>query len=138
MKISNFKIGSGKVFVIAEIGNNHNGCFERAIQMVDDAIDIGVDCVKFQMRQIKEVYRERSLKKDGEDLGTEYVIDLLKKFELSLEEHKKVAKYCEEKNNGDVSTTIKELGCSSASYYRWKDHQQVKKIRKNKPVGAIR
>lgn len=97
MKISNFKIGSGKVFVIAEIGNNHNGCFKRAIQMVDDAIDIGVDCVKFQMRQIKEVYRERSLKKDGEDLGTEYVIDLLKKFELSLEEHKKVAKYCEEK-----------------------------------------
>ena len=35
--------------------------------------------------------------KDGEDLGTEYVIDLLKKFELSLEEHKKIANYCKEK-----------------------------------------
>ena len=97
MEISNFKIGSERVFVIAEIGNNHNGSLEKAIEMIDDAIEIGVDCVKFQMRHIDEVYRKRSLQKDGEDLGTEYVIDLLKKFELSLEEHKKIANYCKEK-----------------------------------------
>lgn len=95
--INNFSIGSSKTFVISEIGNNHNGSIEKAIQMIDDSIEIGVDCVKFQMRHIEEVYRERSLKKDGEDLGTEYVIDLLKKFELTLEEHKKVASYCAEK-----------------------------------------
>ena len=97
MEISNFKIGSERVFVIVEIGNNHNGSLEKAIEMIDDAIEIGVDCVKFQMRHIDEVYRKRSLQKDGEDLGTEYVIDLLKKFELSLEEHKKIANYCKEK-----------------------------------------
>jgi N-acetylneuraminate synthase len=65
--------------------------------MIDDSIDIGVDCVKFQMRHINEVYRARSLKKDGEDLGTEYVIDLLKQFELTVDEHKKIAEYCFEK-----------------------------------------
>ena len=97
MEISNFKIGNGRVFIIAEIGNNHNGSLEKAIEMIDDSIEIGVDCVKFQMRHIDEVYRKRSLQKDGEDLGTEYVIDLLKKFELTLEEHKKVADYCNEK-----------------------------------------
>ena len=80
MEISNFKIGNGRVFIIAEIGNNHNGSLEKAIEMIDDSIEIGVDCVKFQMRHIDEVYRKRSLQKDGEDLGTEYVIDLLKKF----------------------------------------------------------
>ena len=53
---------------------------EKANKMIDDSIEIGVDCVKFQMRHIEEVYRERSLQKDGEDLGTEYVIDLLKMF----------------------------------------------------------
>ena len=74
--INNFSIGSKKTFIISEIGNNHNGSFARAIEMIDDSIEIGVDCVKFEMRHIEEVYRRRSLKKDGEDLGTEYVIDL--------------------------------------------------------------
>ena len=95
--INNFSIGSKKTFIISEIGNNHNGSFARAIEMIDESIEIGVDCVKFQMRHIEEVYRRRSLKKDGEDLGTEYVIDLLKRFELTLDEHKKVAEYCEQK-----------------------------------------
>lgn len=95
--INNFTIGSNKTFIISEIGNNHNGSYEKAIKMIDDSIDIGVDCVKFQMRHIEEVYRERSLKKDGEDLGTEYVIDLLKRFELSIDEHKKISEYCLQK-----------------------------------------
>ena len=95
--IKNFSIGSKKTFIISEIGNNHNGSFKRAIEMIDDSIEIGVDCVKFQMRHIEEVYRGRSLNKDGEDLGTEYVIDLLKRFELTLDEHQKLAEYCEQK-----------------------------------------
>ena len=96
-KIKNFSIGSKNTFIISEIGNNHNGSFKKAIQMIDDSIEIGVDCVKFQMRHIDEVYRSRSLKKDGEDLGTEYVIDLLKRFELTLDEHKKISEYCSQK-----------------------------------------
>ena len=96
-KINNFSIGSNKTFIISEIGNNHNGSFDRAIEMIDDSIEVGVDCVKFQMRHIEEVYRRSSLEKDGEDLGTEYVIDLLKRFELTLDEHKKVAEYCKQK-----------------------------------------
>lgn len=96
-KINNFSIGSNKTFIISEIGNNHNGSFDRAIEMIDDSIEVGVDCVKFQMRHIEEVYRRSSLEKDGEDLGTEYVIDLLMRFELTLDEHKKVAEYCKQK-----------------------------------------
>jgi len=83
-----------KTFVIAEIGNNHNGNIELAMKMVDLAIEMGADCAKFQMRKLDEVYRKRSLIKSGEDLGTEYVIDLLNKFELSVEEHKKLSDYC--------------------------------------------
>lgn len=97
ININNFTIGSKNTFIISEIGNNHNGSFEKAIEMIDDSIEIGVDCVKFQMRHIEEVYRERSLTKDGEDLGTEYVIDLLKRFELSIDEHKKISEYCNQK-----------------------------------------
>ena len=69
IKIGSFEIGAGRTFVIAEIGNNHNGSFERAIQMVDLAVEMGADCAKFQMRNLDEVYRQRTLRKDGQDLA---------------------------------------------------------------------
>ncbi len=94
MKISDFDVGGKRVFVIAEIGNNHNGNFQLAIEMIDAAVDAGADCVKFQMRKMSAVYRKKSLAKQGEDLGTEYVLDLLERFQLSQDEHKKVAQYC--------------------------------------------
>jgi len=95
--IANQTIGEGRAYVIAEIGNNHNGSIERAIEMIDLAHATGADCVKFQMRHLSEVYRQRTLRKDGEDLGTEYVIDLLRRFELTIEEHEQLSAYCGKK-----------------------------------------
>ena len=92
--LGKFELCSGRIFIIAEIGNNHNGSLDRAIQMIDLAANMGVDCVKFQMRNLNEVYRQRTLSKDGEDLGTEYILDLLHRFELSVDEHYALAKYC--------------------------------------------
>lgn len=97
IQINNFKIGSDRTFIIAEIGNNHNGSIERAKLMIDKALEMGADCAKFQMRQIKEVYRSKSLEKTGEDLGTEYIIDLLNKFELSVDQQRELSLYCKEK-----------------------------------------
>jgi N-acetylneuraminate synthase len=87
------RIGTGRTFVIAEIGNNHNGDFDRAITMIDQAVAMGADCVKFQMRQLDQVYRQRTLAKSGEDLGTEYVLDLLRRFELSVDDQRRLADY---------------------------------------------
>jgi sialic acid synthase SpsE/sugar phosphate isomerase/epimerase len=95
--IGNHAIGSGRAYVIAEIGNNHNGSFARAIEMIDLACDMGADCVKFQMRHLDQVYRQRTLRKDGEDLGTEYVLDLLRRFELTVAEHRKLFEHCKQK-----------------------------------------
>ncbi|MDC0576775.1 N-acetylneuraminate synthase family protein [Gammaproteobacteria bacterium] len=97
MQISDYNLGGKNVFVIAEIGNNHNGSVELALEMVDAAREAGANCVKFQMRNMSAVYRKKSLAKQGEDLGTEYVLDLLERFQLSQDEHKQVAKYCEDK-----------------------------------------
>ncbi|MCF8169443.1 MAG: N-acetylneuraminate synthase family protein [Rhodoferax sp.] len=90
-------VGTGRAYVIAEIGNNHNGSLERAIKMIDLASDMGADCAKFQMRHLDEVYRQRTLRKDGEDLGTEYVLDLLRRFELSVEDHQVLANQCRQR-----------------------------------------
>lgn len=37
-----------KVFIVAEIGNNHNGDIETAKRMIDAAVDAGADAVKIQ------------------------------------------------------------------------------------------
>lgn len=94
INIENFEIGSGRTFVIAEIGNNHNGSLDLALDMIGMAKEAGADCVKFQMRHLEEVYRSKSLQKSGDDLGTEYVIDLLNKFELTRQDHEKVVAHC--------------------------------------------
>src|SRR3546814_2011151 len=38
--IGQYKIGAGRTYVIAEIGNNHNGSFARAIEMIDRAVEM--------------------------------------------------------------------------------------------------
>ena len=49
--------------MIAEIGNNHNGSFELAQKLVDEAIWAGADCAKFQMRNLS-LYRNQGVASD--------------------------------------------------------------------------
>src|SRR5690348_13104227 len=57
-EIDRFTVGAERVFVIAEIGNNHNGSIALAKALVDAAIDAGADCVKFQLRNREALYRD--------------------------------------------------------------------------------
>lgn len=90
-------IGGSRVFVIAEIGNNHQGSAAMARQLIDVAIEAGADCVKFQLRNREALYRSRDDGSVAEDLGAEYIQDLLNKVELSLQEHRELRAYCKEK-----------------------------------------
>ena len=95
--IEKHKIGDGKVFVIAEIGNNHQGDVALAKRLIDVSIAAGADCVKFQLRNREALYRTRADGTAVEDLGAEYVQDLLKKVELSLEHHRDLRDYCRQR-----------------------------------------
>ena len=94
MDIGGFNVGGERIFVIAEVGNNHNGSLDLAKQLVDAAIAVGADCVKFQLRNRAELYRSKADGSRAEDLGVEYIQDLLDKVELSLEEHRELRSYC--------------------------------------------
>lgn len=72
-------------FLIAEIGNNHNGSLELAKELIDAAAEAGADCVKFQLRDMDSLYADGALG-SSEDLGAEYTLDLLNRFQLSVED----------------------------------------------------
>lgn len=57
MKIGNKEIGEGKpVFIIAEVGINHNGSLDLAKKHIDAAAAAGADAVKFQVFAAERMY----------------------------------------------------------------------------------
>lgn len=103
-KPSYFEIGSNRiskedpVFIIAEIGNNHQGDINLAKSMVDLACEAKVDCVKFQMRNMSKLYRNSGVSNDASaDLGAQYTLDLLAKFQLTDSELFEIFDYCKSK-----------------------------------------
>jgi N-acetylneuraminate synthase len=54
------------VFIVAEIGINHNGSVDIAKQLIDVAILSGCDAVKFQKRTVPAVYSPAELEKPRE------------------------------------------------------------------------
>ena len=96
IEIGSHHIGKGHPsFVIAEIGNNHNGDISLAKQLVDAAASAGASCAKFQMRNLNSLYANAGKADDiKENLGSQYTLDLLSKFQLSNEQLFEVFDYC--------------------------------------------
>lgn len=84
-QLGNFKISeTSEPFIIAEIGNNHQGCIETAKSLVMAAKNAGAHCAKFQMRSMDALYGKSDKSKNKpDDLGSEYTIDLLNRFQLA-------------------------------------------------------
>ena len=55
-----------RIFIIGEIGINHNGDMEICKQLIDVAVSAGCDAVKFQKRDIEIVYGKELLEKPRE------------------------------------------------------------------------
>lgn len=112
------------VIIIAEAGVNHNGSIDLAKKLIDAAVYAGVDFVKFQTFR-SEGLVSKSAKKANYQIentndATESQLQMLKKLELSKEQHYEIVSYCKEKNVSFFSTAfdieslvfLKELGLS--------------------------
>ena len=99
IKIGDRVIGDNEpCFVIAEISINHNGELALAKKLVDAAIEAGADAVKFQKRNLPEIYQQTILDnpRHGEQ-GLQYIVPILQEFELSDEEFSELWNYCRQK-----------------------------------------
>ncbi|MCJ8152354.1 N-acetylneuraminate synthase [Chryseobacterium sp. SSA4.19] len=111
-----------KVLIIAEAGVNHNGNLENAFKLIDSAVEAGVDYVKFQTFKSENLVAKSAKKAEyqiqntGNSTDSQY--EMLKKLELSHQDHELLIDYCKQKNIQFFSTAfdlesleyLKEIG----------------------------
>lgn len=99
IKVGNRYIGDGEpVYIIAEIGINHNGSVDLAKKLIDGAVKAGCDAIKFQKRT-----PEICVPRDQWDIerstpwGRITYIEYRRKVEFGFEEYFEIDGYCKEK-----------------------------------------
>ena len=92
--IADREIGDGcSPLVIAEIGINHDGDFEKAKQMVNDAYENGAECVKFQCHIIDDEMIPNDIIPSN---ATESIWNLMNRCSFSEEQEIALKKYTED------------------------------------------
>jgi N-acetylneuraminate synthase len=85
------------IFIIGEIGINHNGDLEIAKSLIDVAKEAGCDAVKFQKRTIDLVYTQESLDAPRESPWGNTQRQQKEGLEFGKEEYDAIDKYCKNK-----------------------------------------
>jgi N-acetylneuraminate synthase/N,N'-diacetyllegionaminate synthase len=102
-------IGSeSAVFVVAEIGINHDGSASQAEKLIDAATESGADAVKFQSYRVDRLLipsRERYAQQMD---GAESAYQMLRRCELSWEDQAKLKKHADAKGVLFISTPFDE------------------------------
>ena len=112
VRIGNSIVGAGHpVFVIAEIGVNHNGDLNIAKKLIDIAIVAGADAVKFQTFTADSLATSDAPKAAYQLVTTnaeQSQLEMLRQLELSKDAHHILKEYCDEKRITFLSTPFDE------------------------------
>ena len=94
--------------IIAEAGVNHNGSIELAKQLVDKAVEAGVDYIKFQTFKAANLVTKKARKAEYQERNTSGNEDsqyqMLKNLELSPTDHETLVDYCQRRDIKFFST----------------------------------
>ena len=85
------------IIVIGEIGINHNGDMAICKRLIDVAKDAGADCVKFQKRDINQVYTQEFLDSPRESQWGTTQREQKLGLEFSTEQYQEIEDYCKSK-----------------------------------------
>ena len=82
------------VFIVAEIGINHNGDVELAKKMIDVAKNSGCNAVKFQKRTVEKVYSKEVLDSPRDSPWRKTTRDQKLGIEFGKREYDEIDRYC--------------------------------------------
>lgn len=88
------------IFIIAEVGINHNGDLTIAKEMIDEAKKAGADCVKFQTFKAEEFVSDPkqtyTYMSQGKEV-TESMLEMFKRYQFDKDEWIEIIEYCKKK-----------------------------------------
>ena len=85
------------IYLIAEIGINHNGDLNILKKLIDNAKDAEFDAVKFQKRTLEKVYSKEALDAPRESPWGKTNRQQKEGLEFSFEEYREIDNYCKYK-----------------------------------------
>lgn len=86
------------IIITAEIGINHNGDMSICKELIDIASSSGADCVKFQKRDINEVYTQEYLDSPRQSPWGTTQRQQKEGLEFTKEQYQEIDEYCKNKN----------------------------------------
>lgn len=96
------------VYIIAEAGVNHNGSLEQARDLVDVAVESGVDAIKFQTFKtdlcITKNAKRANYQKVESEADTQY--EMVKNLELDWQDFRLLRDYCHKRGIEFLSTAF--------------------------------
>jgi len=105
-------VGAGEpCFIIAEIGVNHDGDLDTALELVEAAADAGADAVKIQTFTAERLVTRTAPKADYQLQTTdpgETQFEMLKRLELNLDEVREIQRHCVDQGVQFLSTPFDE------------------------------
>jgi N,N'-diacetyllegionaminate synthase len=113
---SSFIAGEKPVYIIAELGSNHNGSIELAKEHIDVAFNSGCTAIKFQLPFANEAYPPKT--KFGDLYGDVYIDELIRKNEIGLD-------FLNEMNDYAHNLGL-ETGCSGDGFIALEMMQKLK------------
>ena len=93
------------IYLIAEVGVNHNGSLEEALFLIKQSIDAGFDAIKLQIRSEETYSKDEFLSKD---LSVQYIESEIKRTFLSWEKYKLLIKYIKDHKADVICTPFDE------------------------------
>ncbi|MFH0919381.1 MAG: N-acetylneuraminate synthase family protein [Fibrobacterota bacterium] len=99
---------SGSAYMIAEIGHNHQGSLETALKMIKTAVECGVNCVKFQKRDNKNLFTKAYYDRpyDNENSYGDTYGAHREALEFGEKEYRELMACCEKNNVEFMSTAF--------------------------------
>jgi N-acetylneuraminate synthase len=85
------------IFIVAEIGINHNGDMSICKRLIDMAVESGCDAVKFQKRDLDQVYTQEFLDSSRESPWGTTQREQKAGLEFGINEYQEIDQYCKEK-----------------------------------------
>ena len=112
LQIENRTLGAcHPVFIVAEIGINHNGDINLAKEGIDAAAECGVDSVKFQNYSTEDFVADKSLtltyKSQGKNI-TESQFDMFKRNEIDPDEIAVLKEHCDTRGVFHSTPTVRK------------------------------